>query len=64
MRDQETDHRISGPIRGLNKIAWGGDNIKHTTYIQMDIATTRLTGQEGRVSENHFLSYSARKWYK
>ena len=36
------DHEIWGPMGGLKKIAWGGDNIQDTYKIQMDALTIRL----------------------
>ena len=37
-------------MRGLKKIAWGGD-LQYRIHIRTDTATTRLTRPRGRVSE-------------
>ena len=50
MRSLETDHVISGPMRGLKINIWDGTN-KHT-HIHTDIATLWLTRPRGPIRWN------------
>ena len=48
----QTDHVITGPMRGLKKIAWEGDKQTQTHTDRQALRLLDQLGPEGRVGEN------------
>ena len=66
MRDLETDHVISGPMRGLekNRMGWGHTNTQTCGHRDSMIELAQWADSMKRVADGHGRSFGSWPWQK